>query len=107
MAGISKGERWRSRPANGEKHRSRVVRLFAQEGEQYSSPTRLTYRLPRGFDGNEDRVDLCQNITIVKRKHPASVAGIVVVKNSEAFDRLLGAQTTTPYVERDLCIHLP
>ena len=25
---------------------SRVVRLFAQEGKQYSSPTRFPYRLP-------------------------------------------------------------
>src|SRR5271170_5580560 len=44
---------------------------------------------------------------VVKREHPTSVAGIVIVKNSKAFNRLLSAQATTPHVERDLCIHLP
>ena len=31
---------------NGDKRCSRVVRLFAQEGKQYSSPTRFPYCLP-------------------------------------------------------------
>src|SRR5271163_1743983 len=44
---------------------------------------------------------------IVKRQHPASVAGIVIVKNSKAFDRLLSAEATAPYVEGNFCIHLP
>ena len=55
----------------------------------------------------KDRVDLRQDVRIVKRQHPASVAHIVVVEDSQALNRFLSPQAFAPYVERDLCIYFP
>ena len=84
-----------------------MVRFVAQEGKQYSPSARLPYCLSRGFNGYENRIDLSQNMRIVKREHPASIAHIVVVEDSQASNRLLSAKVFAPYVERDFCIHFP
>ena len=82
-----------------------MVRFVAQESKQYLSSAWLLYRLPGGFNGYEDGIDLRQDVRIVKCKHPASIAHIIVVEDSQASNRFLGTKVFAPYVERDFRIH--
>src|SRR5712671_1925931 len=82
-----------------------MVRFVAQKRKQNPPSAILTYSHSRGFNAYEDRIELRQNVRIVKREHPASVAHIVVLEDSQASNRLLSSEVFTPYVERDLCIY--
>src|SRR5229473_3415694 len=42
---------------------------------------------------------------IVKRKHPTTIAHIVVVEDSQVSNRFLSPQAFAPDVERDRCIY--
>src|SRR5258708_6708084 len=82
-----------------------MVGFGAQERKEYPSSATLFYSLSRGFNGYEDRIDLRQNVRIVKREHPTPIAHIVIVEDSQASNRFLGPQAFAPDVERDLCIY--
>src|SRR5208283_5459075 len=84
-----------------------MVRFVAQERKQYPPSSWFLYRFLRRLNGHKDRIDLSQDMRIVKREHPASIAHIVVVEDSQATNRLLSAKVFAPYVERDFCIHFP
>src|ERR1700730_9539847 len=76
-----------------------MVGLVSQEGKKDSSSFRFPDRLFRGLNRYENRINLRQDLRIVKRKHPTPVVRIIVVEDAQASDRLLCTETFAPYVE--------
>jgi hypothetical protein len=61
---------------------SKVVGLVSEEGKQYPPTTGLFDRLFGGFHGHENRIDLRQDLRIIKRQNPAPIVRVVVEEDT-------------------------
>ena len=84
-----------------------MIGFISQESEKYSPPFGYIDRFSCRLDRYEDGIDLSQNVGIVKCEDPATVLSIVIVENPEVPNRLVSAEASAPYIERNLCIYLP
>src|ERR1700730_3054194 len=84
-----------------------MVGFVLQEGKKDSPASRFLYRLFRGLNRYENRIDLRQDMRIVKRKHPAPIVRVVIVEDPQASDGLLGTKAFAPYLERHLGVQFP
>ena len=86
---------------------SRVIGLVPQERKQDSLASGFLNRLLSGLNGHENRIDLRQDLRVVERQHPSSVARVIVVEDAQASDRLFGTQPFTPHVKRHFGFQFP
>ena len=65
-----------------EKAASGVIGFVPEKGKQYPPTAGLFDRFLGGFYGYEDRIDLCQDLRIIKRQNPAAIVRVVVVEDT-------------------------
>src|SRR5882757_2573594 len=84
-----------------------MIRWASEERIQDLLPVRAVVAVAGRFGGNENRVDLGQDLRVIKSHGPAALIYVVVVQNTEPMSCLLDSGSFAPNVEYHACVEPP